>query len=331
VRVFVTGGSGFIGKAVVRRLRDRNHEIVATARSDQAVADIAAIGGTAVRLGLDSPAALEDAMRDCDGVIHGAAVYRIGIAPSERPAMWDANVGATERVINAAIQAGVGRIVHVSTANVFGNTRGRIVDETYRREAADRFLSYYDETKLRAHQIAEAAIASGAPIIIAMPGGTYGPGDHSAAGGLLRQAFEGRLRAVALGDAGLAWTHVDDVAGGIVATLERGRIGESYVLAGVPLRLAEAVTIAARLGGHKPPRFSVPATVLRAATGLSPLVRLLGGPGDLAEVVRAADGVTYWAAHDKAERELGFQPRSLEVGIRDTFGRAAGLVPGAAG
>ena len=95
--------------------------------------------------------------------------------------MWDANVGTTERVLDAAIAEGVPRIVYISTVNVFGNTKGAVVDETYRRDLAEGFLSCYDETKYRAHEAAEARIAQGAPIVIVMPSQVYGPHDHSLA------------------------------------------------------------------------------------------------------------------------------------------------------
>ena len=75
--------------------------------------------------------------------------------------MYDANVRGTERVLDAAIEAGVPRIVYVSTCAVFGDTDGEVVDESYRRDRADDFLSYYDETKYRAHEVAEDRIAQG--------------------------------------------------------------------------------------------------------------------------------------------------------------------------
>ena len=105
--------------------------------------------------------------------------------------MYEANVGATQRVLDAAIAAGVPRIVYISTVNVFGNTHGRIVDETYRRDLAEGFLSYYDETKYLAHVAAEARIEAGAPIVIVQPGTVYGAGDHSGIGAQLKAAYDG--------------------------------------------------------------------------------------------------------------------------------------------
>jgi nucleoside-diphosphate-sugar epimerase len=237
MRVFVTGGAGFIGRRVVAGLLDRGDSVVCPVREPARARELAAAGAELVRSDLSDAPALESQMRGCDGVVHIAGSYRVGIRPDERPAMWDANVGATERVLDAAIAAGVPRIVYISTNNIFGDTHGAVVDESYHRDLATGFLSWYDETKYRAHEAAVERIARGSPVIIAQPGGVYGPNDHSEAGGQVRQAFEGSLPYRALDDAGLAWVHVDDLAAGIVAALDRGRIGESYVLAGPPARL----------------------------------------------------------------------------------------------
>jgi dihydroflavonol-4-reductase len=268
-------------------------------------------------------AALTASMAAADAVIHAAGSYRVGLRPCERPAMWDANVGTTERVLDAAQAAGVPRVVYVSTNNVLGDTHGTKPDETYRRPAGEGFLSWYDETKVRAHDAAEERIAAGAPIVIVQPAQMYGPHDHSEASAQLALAHAGRLPYVALGDLGLAWVHVDDVAEAIVAALERGRVGDAYSLAGDCRRMSESVAVAARIGGHRPPRLAVPTALLRAVAPLNDRVGHLPGlPAGLGEILSASDGVTYWATHDKATRELGFAPRSLEQGITDTWGAA---------
>jgi dihydroflavonol-4-reductase len=323
MRVFVTGGAGFIGGAVARQLVARGDAVTCVVRDPTGAraalpADVVLVHGDLADRGR-----LAEAMAGHEAVVHVAGMYRIGIAIAERPAMWEANVGITERVLDAALEAGIGRIVHVSTVNVYGNTNGAIVDETYRRDAASGWLSYYDETKYRAHEAATARIGDGAPIVIAMPGGVYGPGDHFELGRQFEQAFHGRLRYFALGSAGLALAHVEDVADGIVRSLEGGRVGQSYVLSGEPLLIRDALAIAARVGGHRPPRFEVPTAVLQALRPLpSGLARALGLPPNLAEVISASDGVTYWASSAKAQAELGFRARDFAQGIRDTFGAA---------
>ena len=323
-RVVVTGGAGFIGRAVVERLGDRGDEIVALVRDPASAAHLHRSGVTLVQSDLAEPDTLRAAMAGATAVIHGAGSYKVGIARSERPAMWQANVEVTERVLDAAIDAGVPRIVYISTVNVFGNTHGAIVDETYRRSLDDGFLSWYDETKFRAHEAAEARIAAGAPIVIVQPGLVYGPHDHSVVSQQLALAHAGRLPYIGLPDTGMAWVHVHDLADGIVAALDRGRIGEAYVLAGECLRFDASIRIAARVGGRRPPRFALPTGLARL---MAPINDAIGGfpgmPASVAETIRAGAGVTYWASHDKASRELGFAPRTLEQGAADTWGRAS--------
>ncbi len=324
MRIFVTGGAGFVGGAVVRRLRARGDEVVAAVRDPDRARGIAKLGCRLVASDLSSSAELVGLMTGADAVIHGAGSYRVGIAASERAAMEDSNVGATGRVLDAAVTAGATRIVYVSTVNVFGDTHGAIVDETYRRDPTEGFLSWYDETKYRAHLAAEDRIAKGAPIVIGMPGQVYGPGDHSAVGGQLDGAFRGRLAYIALAQVGLAFIHVDDLADGLVALVDRGRAGEAYVLDGDPVRLIDALELAARLGGHGLSPLRMPTGVLRLMAPLSGLLHgRFGIPANLAEVISAGDGVTYWASHDRASSELGFAPRALEDGLRATFRPAA--------
>lgn len=323
MRVVVTGGAGFIGRAVVKKLADRGDEVIALIRDPVKAGFLAGKNVTLIASDLHSVPAMAAQLKGADAVIHGAGSYRVGIKKSEQPQMWDANVGTTERVLDAAIAADVPRIVYVSTVNVLGNTRGAVKDETYRRNLADGWLSYYDETKFRAHEAAEERIARGAPIVIVQPSQVYGPHDHTLTSAQLSQAHAGQLRFVAMASSGVAWVHVDDLAEGIVAALDRGRTGEAYLLAGDCRRLGESVAVAARIGGHRPPRISLPTVLLRL---VAPVNDRLGGlpgfPANLGETVRAGDGVTYWANHDRAAAELGFSPRSLEQGVADTWGKA---------
>jgi nucleoside-diphosphate-sugar epimerase len=263
-------------------------------------------------------------MQGADGVIHAAGEYRIGISKDERPKMLDANLGTTERVLDAAIAAKARRIIYVSTVNVFGNTHDKVVDESFRRDPntkAGRFLSYYDESKFRAHLAAEDRIAKGAPIVIVQPAQVYGPDDHSWFGEQLGLAFRGKQPYVVFGTTGVAPVHVDDLADGIIAALVRGRVGESYVLAGVPQRTREAYETAARAGGRRATRMTLPTFALRLIAPLND--RKAGGyPGltaNLGESIRTGHKVTYWASSAKATKELGFSSRPLDQGVKDTW------------
>jgi dihydroflavonol-4-reductase len=319
VRAFLTGGTGFLGGHVARLLRQRGDEVVALVRSPSKSGDLQALGCELADGDLATEVSLEEGVRGCDSVFHVAAVYKVGIPRSERPAMYDANVRGTQRVLDAAVAAGVGRIVYVSTIGAFGNTGGRVVDETY-RHPGDRYLSYYEETKVLAHRVAEDRIAAGAPVIIVQPGGIYGPGDPSDLGNLIGRIRRGRIPAKVFPESGFNWVHVDDVARGILQAHDKGRIGESYVLGGQLGTLGEMIDVVARASGRKPPRVTLPGWAVKMGIPFGPLVgRMMGVGPNLRESIRAADGVTYWATDEKARRELGYSPRDLETGIGETL------------
>ena len=317
MRAFVTGGTGFIGSHVVQRLRDRGDEVVVLARRPEKAAGLDAevvqgdlLDGDAIRRGMEA----------CQAVFHIAADYRVGMDPSKQDSMRNSNIGGTERVLDAAAGAGVEKIVYVSTINIFGNTNGRTVDESYRRDEADGFVSTYDETKYRAHLLAEQRAAEGAPIVIVQPGSVYGPGDHALVGQMIDQASTGKMPAKAFPELGLNMVHVDDVADGIMLAYDKGKPGESYVLGGEITTQGDLIDRAAAIGGKKPPRMTVPPVLLKA---MIPVGRWIGPPMGLPpnfrEMISAAHNVTYWAKDDKARQELGYQPRDLDTRLRETI------------
>lgn len=230
--------------------------------------------------------------------------------------MLAVNVGGTELVLDAAVAGSVARIVYVSTVNAFGDTKGAVVDERYERPPGE-FLSAYDETKYLAHRAARARIERGAPILIAQPGVVYGPGDRSQIGAQVEEMRRGRLRYMSFPALGFNAIHVDDAAAGLLLVHDRGRVGESYVLGGQLTTMRELIETTARLAGRRPPRLSMPARLIRALAPLGPVLTFAGLPPDLRELVRASDGVTYWATDAKAREELGYSPRALETGLRD--------------
>ncbi len=320
MRAFVTEATGFIGGHVARRLRERGDEVVALVRSPDRATALRDLGCELVEGDLSSVDAIRRGAEGCDAALHIAAVYKVGIPKSERESMHDANVRGTERVLDAAVAAGAGRIVYVSTGNVFGNTRDTVADEGYERDPADGFMSVYDETKFRAHQAARKRIAAGAPVVIAQPGAVYGPGDTSQVGNMIDQVRSGRLKLVMFPEFTLQYAHVDDIAAGIVLVLDKGRVGESYVLGGEEASMRELVTYVAELSGRTPPKRVMPTALIKSGIPFGPVVgRLMGFPPNLAELVRTSDGVTFWASDDKARRELGYSPRPLDTGLRETI------------
>jgi nucleoside-diphosphate-sugar epimerase len=317
VKVFVTGATGFIGGEVARQLRQRGDEVVALVRNPAKGTKLTQLGCELVAGDLGDEAALRKGMTGCDAVIHAAAMYEVGIPAKQRPAMWEANVAGTERVMEAALEERVPRIVYVSTVGIFGNTHGRIVDETYENPETD-FTSYYEETKLEAHKVVDRMIAErGLPAVIVQPGGVYGPGDTSQVADLLEQFFAGRLPLLPFPELGICMTHVEDIAGGILLGLGKGTPGEAYVISGLATTMREAVETVARISGRKAPKRNLPTGLMKAMIPFGPVVgKVMGQPPNLRELISSGDNVTFWAGYAKAERELGYSPRGMDEGLR---------------
>ena len=314
-RVWLSGATGFVGKAVARVLRTRGDEVIAPVRDRRRAEELLDMGVTVIEDDLSDVDQMAETMKDVDAAIHSAGSYRVGITRQERGAMWDANIGTTTRFLDAAEAAKVARIVYISTVGTFGNTKGQVVDESYRRNIRDGFVSWYDETKFGAHEVVLQRTRTGAPIISVLPSQVYGPGDYTSIGEQLTLAHAGKLPYRALDGVGLGFVHVDDLADGIVAALDRGAVGRSYVLSGPRHRLKDALAIAARLGGQRLPFLSIPNGVLQV---LAPAGRFVG-QANMRELVASAAGVTYWASNDRAVEELDWHPRELEEGLKDTF------------
>jgi len=320
MRVFVTGGTGFIGGHVVRKLRERGDDVRALVRSPDKAAGLRDLGCELIAGSLTDSVAIREGMEGCDAAVHGAAIYEVGIPDSRHRAMYEANVLGTENVLRAALDAKIAKVVYVSTVAAFGNTRGQVVDETYEHPGGG-YTSYYEQTKVEAHKVAKRLIADeGLPCVIVQPGGVYGPDDHSAVGKQMHDFLAGRMPLLAFPDLGFNMVHVEDVADGVLLALDKGKPGEAYVLGSQITTMRELIETLARISGKNAPKRAIPTSLMKAMTPIGPLVgKVMGQPPNLRELISSADGVTFWARHDKAMAELDYSPRSLETGLRETF------------
>ncbi|MGH2536163.1 MAG: NAD-dependent epimerase/dehydratase family protein [Candidatus Promineifilaceae bacterium] len=317
MKAFVTGGSGFIGRHLVQQLIARGYDVVALARSPAAVADLAELGATPVAGDILDRESMREGMLGSDVVFHVAGWYKIG-AP-DWPQAEAINVAGSRNVLELAAELGVPRIVYTSTAAVYGNTKGQLVDENYFQ--AGPFASEYDRTKWLAHyQVAVPLIERGAPIIIVLPGSAYGPDNYAANNLLMRLFYEGRLPILPAPDFSLTYAHVEDIAKGHILAAEKGRPGESYILAGPAIPMGEMVDFWAQITGKPAPLVRVPAALLKP---LAPIADALGrllpfGEVISGEMIRVVQG-GYNARADKARAELGWRPRSLHQGMQEVF------------
>ena len=252
-----------------------------------------------------------------DGLFHLAAWYRVGVR-SRREA-YRTNVEGTRNLLETARDLGVARIVYTSTVAVSSDTGGRLVDEGFRHGGP--WLSQYERTKWMAHyQVARPMAEAGLPLVILQPGVVYGPGDPSAIGTAIRQYLHGRLPVTPQRTA-FCWAHVEDTAAAHRLAMERGRPGESYIVAGSVHTFREVFELAERLTGIAAPWIHPGPGTMKA---LATCMRLLGAliplpPAYSAESLRVMAGTTYIGDNRKARRELGFAPRPLEEGLRETL------------
>jgi nucleoside-diphosphate-sugar epimerase len=317
MRYFVTGATGFLGGRLTRQLIEAGHEVVAIARNPAAASDLVELGVRVHPGDITDKESLRAPMTGADGVFQIAAWYQYG-ARDQRPAER-INVGGTRNLLELIKELGVPKAVYTSTINIFSDTRGQVVDETYRYHGPH--LNEYDRTKWLAHyEVAEPMAQAGLPLVIVQPGLIYGPGDESAVHGLLVEYLRRRLLA-APQQATYCWGYVDDIARGHILAMEHGQVGESYLLTGPIHTLLDMLELAERMTGIPAPRLRMPPGLVKAAAALSGLVGRVVTlpPAYTADGLRASAGVTYIGSNEKAQRQLGFSARPLREGLRLTL------------
>lgn len=258
-------------------------------------------------------------MKGVDGVFHVAAWYKIGEKGDEAHRI---NVEGTRNVLETMRDLKIPKGVYTSTLAVFGDTHGQVPDETHYVDLTrEPPTSEYDLTKWRAHyDVAVPLQKAGLPLVIVMPGVVYGPGDSSLVAENLRQYLQGRLPILPVRTAYM-WAHVDDVVEGHILAMEKGKIGESYILAGEQATFIEAIHLAQELTGIPAPRIHVAPVLMRAMSQVMGLVgRFVPLPATYqAETLRISAGLTYFGNNAKARRELGYNPRPLREGLKETL------------
>jgi dihydroflavonol-4-reductase len=315
--ILVTGASGFLGSAIAAALRARGHAVRLLARASSPrtnlnPTDVVCEGD------LRDRASLAAALKGARYLFHAAADYRLWARDPEE--IRRSNVEGTRLIMEEALSAGLERVVYTSSVATLKLTDGALSTED--NPLADgEGIGVYKRSKVAAERLVEGMIQrDGLPAVIVNPSTPIGPRDvrPTPTGRIIVEAASGRMPAFV--DTGLNLAHVDDVAAGHIAALERGRIGERYILGGDNVLLGDMLADIARLVGRRPPTVKLPLTMLYPiAYGAEVLARLRG-----VEPFITSDGLRMARHHmffddSKARCELGYASRPYVEGLTDAI------------
>jgi len=316
--VLVTGASGFLGSAIAAALRARGHEVRTLVRPSSPHTNLDP--RDSARLGdLRNRASLSAALLGVRYLFHAAADYRLWARDPEE--IRRNNVEGTRLIMEEALNAGVERIVYtssVATLKLGGDGTPATEDHPL---AEDEAIGAYKRSKVAAERLVEAMVVrNGLPAVIVNPSTPIGPRDvrPTPTGRVIIEAASGRMPAFV--DTGLNLVHVDDVAAGHLAALDRGRIGERYILGGENVLLAEMLADIARLVGRRPPTLRLPrAAIYPIAFGAELMAKMTG-----VEPFVTLDGLRMARHHmffddSRARRELDYASRPYREGLADAL------------
>jgi len=318
MKTLVTGASGFVGSAIVRRLLDAGHNVRALLRPNSPQDNIKGLDVEITVGDLTDMATLKQAATGCSALFHAAADYRLWVPHPQ--SMYAANVDGTRNIMRAALDAGVQRVVYTSSVATLGTNQDGTPADEETPSSLDSMIGHYKRSKFMAEALVHELIEKEAlPAVIVNPSTPVGPRDikPTPTGKMILDAARGRMPAYV--DTGLNIAHVDDVAAGHLLALEKGIIGERYILGGENMSLKDILSQVATIAGRKPPRIRLPHNaVLPMAWVVQGIARLSG----TAQPIMTVDGVRMakkrmFYSSAKAEQKLGYTHRAVVDALRD--------------
>ena len=320
MRIFVTGGTGYIGGELCRRLAGEAHELRCLVRATSDTAGLERLGASCFVGDIGDRYSMREGMSGADWVIHAAAELSHEVEPAR---MREANVEGSENVASLAYKLGVGRFLSVSSIAFFGGSPpdGRAVAED---APLQPFPTRYSATKHAGQQAVLAWAEEGLDVVTVYPSLVYGPpGKKSGINPLLRRLAKGWMPALVGADRKTSWVHVEDVVDAMARIVERAPeavpAGRDYLLAGDVATVEEIADRVASIAGVDAPKWKLSVTQARLLTRLmAPIFRLRGRrpPIDLEQLGSLE---RHWNFDDsRARRELDWQPRSLDDGLPPT-------------
>lgn len=319
--VLVTGGTGFVGSAVVRALLAHGDAVRVIVRRNSDRRHLEGLDVEIMIGDLDDPPSLKVAVAGCKALYHVAADYRLWIPKPDQ--IYRTNVAGSCHLMRAAADSGVERIVYTSSVATLGLTGDRTpADETTPTSLA-QMIGHYKRSKFLAERAVQAMIDDeGLPVIIVNPSAPVGPRDAkpTPTGRLVVDAAKCRMPAYV--DTGLNVVHVEDVAHGHLLAFEHGRIGERYILGGDDMTLGEILSAIATLAGVREPRLKLPIGLIMPVAYITEaiwrLTRQSREPFVTIDGLKMAKKLMFFSSA-KAKAELGYRPQPAIVAFQDAL------------
>ncbi len=316
--ILVTGATGFVGSAVARQLIDRGAGVRVLVRPSSDRRNLEGLSVDLVLGDLTDAASLAAALKNCHGLFHVAADYRLW---TRDPApMFAANVDGTRAIMQAALEAGVQRIVYTSSVATLGaRSDGTAVNEDAPVVYEDMIGPYKQSKFLAETEVRRLVSEHSLPIVIVNPSTPVGPRDikPTPTGRMIVEAASGRMPAYV--DTGLNLVHVDDVAAGHLLAFDKGRVGERYILGGENMGLKEILGEIAAIAGRRAPTIRIPRRLILPLAYLAEAwTRLAGGKEPFVTVdgLKMAKKKMYFSSA-RAKADLGYNPRPAREALQD--------------
>ena len=313
--LLITGATGLVGGRIAALASSGGRHVRALVRSGSDTRSLERLEVELMPGDICDPASIFRAIDGCDEVCHAAAL--VPGATRNADDFERINVGGTENVLAAAERSGVRKLVHVSTVNTLAAGSGETVDES--APPPGRPHPGYDMSKLSAEKLVRQACVRGLDAVIVSPAIVFGPGSRQA-GRVIEMFLRGRLPVLPFPDRRMSLVFVDDVAQGCLLALDRGRIGERYILANPPITVRAWMDQLATISGRRPPRFTLPTWLTALAVGaawkISPMTRWR--PPITVQGVKGGGAVFNGG---RAERELGLSYTPLADALSATVAR----------
>ncbi len=317
MKVFVTGGTGFIGAHLVKRLVRDGAKVKALVRGSSKTEELKKLGVEIIIGDVTDKRSLKNIMKGFDIIYHLGNISRWWLP--DKSLYYKINVDGTKNILNEALNEGVKRVVYTSSLAAIRQHKGEIATEE--KEHKRDFESHYGRSKFLAErEVMRIYKEHQLPVVILNPGVVIGPGDLKTFGRTIIELLNGKLEAILFEDSILPFVYIDDTVEGHIIAAEKGKIGEKYILIGDNVKFEEVFKIINKISGAPLPQKRISPSMIKLIAYIAELKSLFTGeqPRLALDAVRAME-IGAIGENKKAREELGLHFTPLEEALRKTI------------